>query len=66
MPLGDIKGCGLPSQPTFVMCDTYQACRLNMKMPPGFKLEVDEVVIKAIQQRLIKQKKAQKVAQKAA
>ena len=48
------------------MCDTYQACRLNMKMPPGFKLEVDEVVIKAIQQRLIKQKKAQKVAQKVA
>lgn len=37
-----------------------------MKMPPGFKLEVDEVVIKAIQQRLIKQKKAQKAAQKVA
>lgn len=35
-----------------------------MLMPLGFKLEHDEVVLKSMQQRLVKQKKAQKAASK--
>lgn len=42
------------SAPIFVNCDTYQACMLNLRMPTGFKLEIDDAVLKAIHARNVK------------
>lgn len=32
--------------PVFINADTYQACYLNLILPKGFKIEVDESVFK--------------------
>jgi hypothetical protein len=50
-----------PFQPIFVVCDTYQACYLNLRLPAGLRLELEDVVIKATQLRLQKQKKEKAV-----
>ena len=43
-----------------IECDTYQACMLNMRLPKGFKIEQEDLVLKAISHRqvLLKNQKA--------
>lgn len=45
--------------------DTYQAAILNLKLPPGFKLECDYIILKAIEKKKQLEKINRKMEQKA-
>lgn len=45
-------------------CDVYQAAIVNVRLPKGFKLESEDVVLKAIHQREIQHRNQLKQAAK--
>ena len=48
----------------YIDADVYQASCLNMLLPKGFRIEQEDTVRRAMQQRLVTQKNSLKMAQR--
>lgn len=51
---------------TYIDCDVYQACTLNLMLPKGFKLEQEDTIRRAMHTREVQRRNMLKQQQKTA